>query len=161
MLHKNPSRSWSRRSRNLTYDDVKEIASQATSRSEFRRLDESAYLLALKNKWLDEFFPYFSASTLDVTKPHSKRTTFSRQVDSDLELIRELYRVLQERNIPIKALADRAGIHANTVGRWKRKNLNPGLREVEYAIQALGLKIVLVPQDQPSSSQKETQYHGN
>lgn len=45
-----PNKKW-------TYETTKTEASNYSSRNEFRKASSGAYTAALKNKWLDEFFP--------------------------------------------------------------------------------------------------------
>ncbi len=61
--------------------------------------------------------------------------------------VRRLFELIEEHQVPLARLAKRTGIARETIGIW-RYNGNPTFANLEAAINAMGHKFVIIPEDE-------------
>jgi transcriptional regulator with XRE-family HTH domain len=79
---------------------------------------------------------------LDIVRTRGNRRGCKPALTSS-PLIRQLFEIIDRRNVSYEALSLRSGVNRVSLTRWKRGQTMPRWAELEYVAQALGLRIVL------------------
>lgn len=111
-----------------TYERCREEAEKYGLRSDFQRYSYAAYQVAYRNGWIEEFMP-------DKRK---SRRCFRHPI------IEQLNEHLEAHPLPASEVAEKAGVSINTISRW-RHGAKPDLDLLAYVLEAMDLKVVVVP----------------
>ena len=119
-----PKKSW-------TFEEVKEIASQYTNLSDFRKNDTNAYFAAYRNFWIDEVTEhmvtkrkiYSDVELHEKAKKYSSRSEFSRRDSS-------AYQAASRRGI-LDDICSHMQVLRRPNGYWTKEKILERMKEVK------------------------------
>jgi len=66
-----------------------------------------------------------------------------KPVRSSIQIVRDIFAVIDSECLPVEPIAKKAGIHRVTISKWRSGVSSAMIRDVENVAQALGYRIVL------------------
>lgn len=63
------------------------------------------------------------------------------------DLVQTIFETARKKGMPIKLLADLAGLDYRSVRRWRKGEQQPSLKSIEAAARVLGLTVVVTKKD--------------
>lgn len=70
------------------------------------------------------------------------RPSYHRNLPPHDPIVRRIFEEIDNQQVAMQDLADRAGVNRVTISAWKRRN-NPSLANIQAVANVLGLEIVI------------------
>lgn len=134
-----------RKTRLVTYEQAKKLASECLTRTEMVRKDATLYKKALSEGWIEEFFP---TRTYTFRGKTYKKVFRELPVKSNDPMIIDLFRKIYEKKEDLQYLSKMSGVAVQTMHRWRNGQNSAMLKEYVYVCQALGYKLTLEPEEE-------------